>query len=135
MKIPKEEYKRAKGYLLRYTYNCINILMITSNINGISAINYDGMPHAKNTINDVVLNTVIKIEDNKELARSIGEYNVVKKALELVNKESLYIFEHLFDKKDMTKWEIIENLCVSEETYKRRYKKLIYAVAEEIAKS
>ena len=134
MKIPKEEYKRAKGYLLRYTYNCINILMITSNINGISAINYDGMPHAKNTINDVVLNTVIKIEDNKELARSIEEYNVVKKALELVNKDSQYIFEHLFDKKDMSKWGIMENLCISRATFDRRYKKLIYTVAEEIKK-
>ena len=135
MRIPKDEYKKAKSCLFRYNYNCLNILMIKSNIPEISAINYDGMPKGKYNINDIVSNTIIQLEDNKELQKSIKEHNIVIKALEIVGRDSQYIFEHFFNKKDMTKWDIIDKLCVSEETYKRRYRELIYAVYEVMKKN
>ena len=134
MRIPKEDYQKSKSCLKRYTYNCLNILMIRSDIINISAVNLDGLPHSKYSINDIVANSVIKLEENKELQQSIKEYNAVKKALLLVDDDSRYIFEHIYEKKDMSKWEIV-NSGMSERTFQRKYQDLIYKVYEELKKN
>lgn len=41
MKIPKEEYRKAKGYLKRYQFNCINILMIRNDTIGLTGNGLD----------------------------------------------------------------------------------------------
>ena len=130
MRLSREDYKRAKSCLQRYSYNCVNILSVPNEIIGISGMKLDGMPHASGGVSDIVGSTVIKLEENKSYQRSVFEYNTVKKALELVNEDSRYIFEHLYEKRNMGKWQIINNLHVSEETFKRRYRALVYAVHE-----
>ena len=50
----------------------------------------------------------------------------------LISDESLYVLEHLYIKRDMNKWEIIDNLHRSEETYKRRHKELVDAIHNEL---
>lgn len=134
MRLSREEYKKAEGYLKRYNYNCINILNIRNDIMSIGAVNLDGLPKAPYSISDSVFNSVIKLQENKELNRSINEYKIVVQALQLVSDDSKVIFEELYQK-SKNKWHIInETLHTSEETYKRRKRDLIYAVYEEIKK-
>jgi len=135
MRLSREEYKKAEGYLKRYNYNCINILNIRNDIMSIGAVNLDGLPKAPYSISDSVFNSVIKLQENKELNRSINEYKIVVQALQLVSDDSKVIFEELYQK-SKNKWHIInETLHTSEETYKRRKRDLIYAVYEEIEKT
>ena len=106
MKLSKEDYKEAKGCLKRYTYNCIKIINIKSDIMSIGSPIIDGLPKAPYSISDRALNTIIKIEENIELQEAIKEYKAVVQALQLVNKDSKYIFEEMYIK-SKTKWEII----------------------------
>ena len=133
MKIPKEDYNKAVGCLKRYNYNCINIINIRADIMSIGSPNTEGTPKAPYNISDNVYNQYIKLQENKELQRSLQEYKVVVQALELVNKDSKYIFEQLYIK-SKTKWQIIDEMHVSEETFKRRKRDLIYMVNKEIKK-
>lgn len=133
MKLDKEEYRKAVRCLKRYNYNCINIMSIRDDIMSVGAIEYDGMPHAPNSISDVVLNKVIKLQENKELNVCIKEYKAVVQALALLDSDCKYIFEELF-RKSRNKWDIIVELNISEETYKRRKRKLIYTTYEEFKK-
>lgn len=133
MRIPKEEYNKAVGCLKRYNYNCINIINVQSDILSLSIAQNDGLPKAPYSVGNSVLNKVIQLEENEELQKSIKEYKIVNQALELVDKDSKYIFEEEF-RKDRYKWDIIEELNISEETYKRRKRDLIYAVDKEINK-
>lgn len=134
MRLSREEYKKAEGYLKRYNYNCINILNIRNDIMTLSAVNTDGLPKAPYSISDRVFNSVIKLQENKELNRSINEYKIVVQALQLVSDDSKVIFEELYQK-SRNKWNIINDILhTSEETYKRRKRDLIYAVYEEIKK-
>lgn len=133
MRLDKKEYKQAVGCLLRYNYNCMNIINIRADIMGVSVPENDGMPKAPYSISDSVYNQYIRLQEDKELQRSLKEYKAVMLALELVNKDSKYIFEEEF-RKSKSKWEIIESLGVSEETYKRRKKNLIYTVYENLKK-
>lgn len=133
MRIPKEEYNRAVGCLKRYNYNCINIMNIQSDILSLSISPVDGMPKAPCSIGDTTLNKVIQLQENVDLKKSIKEYKAVVQALNLVNKESQYIFEEEF-RKDRYKWDIINELNTSKETYKRRKRNLVYAVNEELKK-
>lgn len=134
MRLSREEYKKAEGYLKRYNYNCINILNIRNDIMSIGAVNLDGLPKAPYSISDSVFNSVIKLQENKELNRSINEYKIVVQALQLVSDDSKVIFEELYQK-SRNKWNIINDILhTSEETYKRRKRDLIYAVYEEIKK-
>lgn len=133
MRLDKKEYKQAVGCLLRYNYNCMNIINIRADIMGVSIPENDGMPKAPYSISDSVYNQYIRLQEDKELQRSLKEYKAVMLALELVNKDSKYIFEEEF-RKSKSKWEIIESLGVSEETYKRRKKNLIYTVYENLKK-
>lgn len=133
MRLSKEDYNRAVGCLKRYNYNCINIINIRADIMSISVPEVDGMPKAPYSISDSVYNQYIKLQEDKELQKSLREYKAVMQALQLSNKESKYIFEEEY-RKDRNKWEIIEELHISEETYKRRKRALIYNVDKEIKK-
>lgn len=133
MRIPKEEYNKAVGCLKRYNYNCINIMNIQSDILNLSIAPNDGLPKAPYSIGDTVFNKVIQLQENKDLNKSIKEYKAVVQALQLVDKDAKYIFEKEF-RESQTKWKIIENMNVSEETYKRRKSSLVYAVFNELKK-
>ena len=133
MKLSREDYNRAVGYLKRYHYNCINIINIRADIMSISTPQNDGMPKPPYSISDTVYNQYIKLQEDKELQKSLKEYKVVINALQLVSKESQYIFEKEY-REGKYRWDIIEKLGTSEETYKRRKRELIYAVDGEIKK-
>lgn len=132
IRISKEEYNKAKGCLKRYNYNCINILNIRADIMSIGSQKNDGLPKAPYKISDNVLNSVIRLQEDEHLQRSIKEYKAVLQALELTNKDCKYIFESYY-RKGMSKWEIIEK-GMSERTFERRNQELIYAVYDELKK-
>ncbi len=133
-RLSKEEYREAKGCLKRYNYNCINIINIQRDILNISVAPCDGLPKAPYSVGDNTLNKVIKLEENEELQKSIREYKAVIQALSLVNCESKVIFEREF-RESKYKWDVIDELNKSEETYKRRKRELIYAVHKELNKT
>lgn len=132
MKLSKEEYREAKGCLKRYNYNCVKILNIRADIMDLGAQKLDGMPKPKNNVSDRVLESVIKLQEDEALQVAIKEYKAVVQAIQLVNKDSKYIFEEMYIK-SKSKWEIIDS-GMSERTYERRNKDLIYAVHKEIKK-
>ena len=133
MRLSREEYKKAEGYLKRYNYNCINILNIRNDIMSIGAVNLDGLPKAPYSISDSVFNSVIKLQENKELNRSINEYKIVVQALQLVSDDSKVIFDEYY-RKNKGKWHIINNCGLSERTYFRKKTELIEAIHKEIKK-
>lgn len=133
MKLSKENYREAKGCLKRYNYNCVKILNIRADIMDLGAQNLDGMPKPKNNVSDRVLESVIKLQEDEALQVAIKEYKAVVQAIQLVNKDSKYIFEEMYIK-SKSKWEIIDS-GMSERTYERRNKDLIYAVHKEIKKN
>ena len=132
-RLSKEEYREAKGCLKRYNYNCINMMNIKMDVMSIHSSKLDGMPKALHTISDSVLNSVIQLQENEQLQKSIKEYKAVSQALELVNKDSKYIFEQLYIK-CKTKWEIMDS-GMSERTFARRKGDLILAVYKELKKN
>lgn len=132
-KISKEEYKEAKGCLKRYSYNCINIMNIRNDIMSIGSQTIDSLPKAPYKISDNVLKSVIKLQEDEFLQKSIKEYNAVVQAIELLkNEDCRYIFENYY-MKSKTKWEIIQK-GMSERTFERRNQDLIYAVHNELKK-
>lgn len=132
MRLNTDDYKRAVGCLKRYNYNCIKIINIRADIISIGSTAIDGMPKAPYRVSDTVFNSVIKLQEDEELQKAIKEYKAVVQAIELVSKDSKYIFEELYIK-SKTKWEII-NSGMSERTYFRRKKDLIIAVDKELKK-
>ena len=133
MRLSREEYKKAEGYLKRYNYNCINILNIRNDIIALSAVNLDGLPKAPYSISDSVFNSVIQLQENRELNRSIHEYKIVVQALQLVSDDSKVIFEELYQK-SKNKWDIMNERGLSERTFVRRKGELINTVHKEINK-
>ena len=133
MRLSREEYKKAEGYLKRYNYNCINISNIRNDIMSIGAVNLDGLPKAPYSISDSVFNSVIKLQENKELNRSINEYKIVVQALQLVSDDSKVIFEELYQK-SKNKWDVMNEKGLSERTFVRRKGELINMVHKEIKK-
>lgn len=131
-RLPKEDYKNAVGILKRYNYNCINIINIRADIMSVSVPQNTGMPKVPYSISDSVFNQYIKLQEDEQLQKSLKEYKAVIQALELVSKDSKYIFEELYVK-SKNKWEIIES-GMSERTYFRRKKELILTVDKEIKK-
>ena len=130
MKLNKEDYNKAVGLLKRYSYNYIKILNIRADIMSIGTQAYDGMPKAPYKISDSVYNQFIKLQEDKQLQKALKEYKIVIQALKLVSNDGNYIFEELY-MKNKTKWEII-NAGMSEATFKRRKRELIYAINDEI---
>ena len=133
MRIPKEEYKEAIGYLKRYNYNVTNIINIQADIISLSAVCIDGMPKTPYSVSDSVLNSVIELQENEELNKSIKEYKIVMQATQLVSADAKTIFEEMYIK-GKSKWDIIVDNNMSEGTYKRRKSELVYAVYKEIKK-
>ena len=131
MRLEKEDYKKAEGCLRRYNYNCITIIDMNESILGINATTIDGMPKAKYNISDSVYNKYIQLQENKELNDALKEIKAVRKAIALVNKDEKDIFENYY-LKQKTKWETIEILGLSERTFLRRKKELIYTVEKEL---
>ena len=132
-RLSKEDYREAVGCLKRYNYNCINIMNIQSDILSLSIAPADGMPRTPYAVSNTVLNKVIQMEENESLQRSIREYKAVIQALTFVNAESKLIFEKEY-RESRYKWDVIELLSKSEETYKRRKRELVYAVHNELKK-
>jgi DNA-directed RNA polymerase specialized sigma subunit len=132
MRLSKEEYKRAENCLKRYNYNRVTILNIRADIMSLGAVNYDGMPKAKYNISDSVSNSIIQLQENKYLQMALKECKAVEQALLLVNKDSKFIFEEIYIK-NKTKWEIVSE-GISESTYFRRKRDLVFAVNKELNK-
>lgn len=132
MRLSKEEYREAVGILKRFNYNCLNINNIRTDIMTIGVPSNDGMPKAPYNVSDTVYNQYIRLQEDENLQKSLREYKIVIQALELVNNDSKYIFEQLYVK-SKTKWEILDS-GMSERTYFRRKKELIYAVHKELKK-
>lgn len=133
MRLPKEEYRQAEGCLKRYNYNCVTILNIRADAMSISAVNYDGMPKPKYNIADSVPNCIIQLQENQYLQKALKECEVVEKALLLVDKNCKEVFQKFYVE-SKSKWQVIEEINTSEETFKRRKKKLIYTVHKELKK-
>lgn len=132
MRLEKEDYRKAVGALKRYNYNCINIINIQSDILSISVTPTTGMPRAPYGVGNTTLNKVIQLEENEELQQSIKEYKAVIQALQLINKDSKYIFEQLYIK-SKSKWDILAS-GISERTFVRRKSELVFAVHKELEK-
>lgn len=131
-KISREEYKEAKGCLKRYNYNCINIMNIRADIMSLGGQGIDGMPKAPYAISDRVFNSVIKLQEDEHLQKSIKEYKAVVQALQLVDEDSKKIFETIYIL-SKSKWELINN-GMSERTYFRKKTELITQVSKELKK-
>lgn len=132
MRISNEEYKEASLCLKRYNYNCLKIMNIRADIMSIGSPVLDGMPKVPYSVSDRTLKAVIELQENEHLQKAIKEYKAVVQAVELVNKDSKYIFEEFYIK-SKPKWEII-NSGISERTFVRRKGDLIYAVHKELKK-
>jgi len=133
IRISDEKFREAKGCLRRYAYNKLNIVTIRFDIMNITGINYDSNTAKTNRINSVVENSVIELEENKELKKSVREIKAIEMTKKIIDEETLFILEHLYDKKDMTKWEIIGN-GVSERSFYRKHKELILKIADILEK-
>lgn len=132
MRLSNAEYKEASLCLKRYNYNCLKIMNIRADIMSIGSLVLDGMPKAPYSVSDRTLKAVIELQENEHLQKAIKEYKAVVQAVELVNKDSKYIFEEFYIK-SKPKWEII-NSGISERTFVRRKGDLIYAVHKELKK-
>lgn len=100
---------------------------------GVSIPENDGMPKVPYSISDSVYNQYIRLQEDKELQRSLKEYKAVMLALKLVDDVSKGIFEEEF-RKSKKRWQVINELHISESTYERRKKRLIYTVHKELKK-
>lgn len=133
MRLSKEDYNKAVGCLKRYNYNCINIINIRADIMSISVPENDGMPKIPYNISDSVYNQYVRLQEDKDLQKSLKEYKAVVQSLLLMDDISREIFEEEF-RKSNKKWQVINKLHISESTYERRKKKLIYATFKELKK-
>ena len=132
MRLENQEYRQAVNCLKRYNYNCIKIMSIREDIISVSGMNIDGMPKTKYSKSDMVLNSVIQLQEDEELKRAIKEVKAVQMALQLVNEDCKNIFEKLYIQ-SKSKWDII-NCGMSERTFARRKSELIIAVHKELKK-
>lgn len=122
------------GCLERYNYNCIKIMDIEKNVLCLNSITLDGLPKAHN-VSDSTLDKVIQLDENQILQRCAKEIKAVNQAVILLNDE---IIKEIFEeykrkgKQGYNKWDIIDKLNISESTHKRRKKKLIYTINNEL---
>lgn len=132
MRLSKEDYRESVGILKRYNYNCLNIINKNKEILGVGAQNLDGMPKTSYNVSDTVFNQYMQLQEDKELQKSLREVKIVNQAILLVNNDSKYIFEELYVK-SKSKWQIIDS-GMSERTFERRKKELVYTIHKEIKK-
>lgn len=133
MRLSKEDYREAENCLIKYNYNCVAIMDMRADMMQLSSVQCDGMPKAPYLISDSVFNTYMKLQDNKELQRAIKQLKAVENAKQLVRAECLEIFENYY-RKHKSKWETMNIIGLSERTYGRRKKDLIYTVSKELKK-
>lgn len=132
MRLENQEYRQAVNCLKRYNYNCIKIMSIREDIMSISGVNMDGMPKPKYSKSDMVLNSVIQLQEDEELKRAVKEVKAVQMALQLVDEDCKNIFEKIYIQ-SKSKWELINN-GMSERTYFRKKTELITQVNKELKK-
>lgn len=132
MRLENQEYRQAVNCLKRYNYNCIKIMSIREDIMSISGLNMDGMPKPKYSKSDMVLNSVIQLQEDEELKRAVKEVKAVQMALQLVDEDCKNIFEKIYIQ-SKSKWELINN-GMSERTYFRKKTGLITQVNKELKK-
>lgn len=132
MRLENQEYRQAVNCLKRYNYNCIKTMSIREDIMSISGLNMDGMPKAKYTKSDMVLNSVIQLQEDEDLKKAIKEVKAVQMALQLVDEDCKNIFEKIYIQ-SKSKWELINN-GMSERTYFRKKTELITQVNKELKK-
>lgn len=132
MRLENQEYRQAVNCLKRYNYNCIKIMYIREDIMSISGLNMDGMPKPKYSKSDMVLNSVIQLQEDEELKRAVKEVKAVQMALQLVDEDCKNIFEKIYIQ-SKSKWELINN-GMSERTYFRKKTELITQVNKELKK-
>lgn len=132
MRLENQEYRQAVNCLKRYNYNCIKIMSIREDIMSISGLNMDGMPKTKYSKSDMVLNSVIQLQEDEELKRAVKEVKAVQMALQLVDEDCKNIFEKIYIQ-SKSKWELINN-GMSERTYFRKKTELITQVNKELKK-
>lgn len=132
MRLENQEYRQAVNCLKRYNYNCIKIMPIREDIMSISGLNMDGMPKPKYSKSDMVLNSVIQLQEDEELKRAVKEVKAVQMALQLVDEDCKNIFEKIYIQ-SKSKWELINN-GMSERTYFRKKTELITQVNKELKK-
>lgn len=132
MRLENQEYRQAVNCLKRYNYNCIKIMSIREDIMSISGLNMDGMPKPKYSKSDMVLNSVIQLQEDEELKRAVKEVKAVQMALQLVDEDCKNIFEKIYIQ-SKSKWELINN-GISERTYFRKKTELITQVNKELKK-
>lgn len=133
MRLNKEDYRKAEGCLRRYNYNCITIINLRADAMSVGVPSYDGMPKAPYSISDSVFNQYVKLQEDKELQKALKEYKAVRLAYELVNSDCKEIFVTYYQQQK-SKWETMDKLGLSERTFLRRKKDLIYAVDKELKK-
>ena len=133
MRLDKDSYKKAEGCLKRYNYNYLRIIELREDIMSIGSTNYDGMPKAPYNISDAVYNTYKRLCEDKELNYILDEYKAVERAIALVGEDCKKIFQ-IFYQKNKSKWLTIDELNLSEATFKRRKQELIYRVNDELDK-
>lgn len=132
MRLENQEYRQAVNCLKRYNYNCIKITSIREDIMSISGLNMDGMPKPKYSKSDMVLNSVIQLQEDEDLKKAIKEVKAVQMALQLVDEDCKNIFEKIYIQ-SKSKWELINN-GMSERTYFRKKTELITQVNKELKK-
>lgn len=132
MRLENQEYRQAVNCLKRYNYNCIKIMSIREDIMSISGLNMDGMPKPKYSKSDMVLNSVIQLQEDEELKRAVKEVKAVQMALQLVDEDCKNIFEKIYIQ-SKSKWELTNN-GMSERTYFRKKTELITQVNKELKK-
>jgi hypothetical protein len=132
MRLENQEYRQAVNCLKRYNYNCIKIMSIREDIISVSGMNIDGMPKPKYSKSDMVLNSVIQLQEDEDLKKAIKEVKAVQMALQLVDEDCKNIFEKIYIQ-SKSKWEVINN-GMSERTYFRKKTELITQVNKELKK-
>ncbi len=133
MRLSRKDYKEAENCLIKYDYNCITITDIRTDILQLSSPQCDGMPKAPYLISDSVFNTYMKLQNNKELQTAIKQLKAVENAKHLVREECLKLFE-LFYRQHKSKWKTMDLIPLSQRTFERRKKDLIYTVSKELKK-
>lgn len=132
MRLENQEYRQAVNCLKRYDYNCIKIMSIREDIISVNGMNMDGMPKPKYSKSDMVLNSVIQLQEDEDLKKAIKEVKAVQMALQLVDEDCKNIFEKIYIQ-SKSKWELINN-GMSERTYFRKKTELITQVNKEFKK-
>ena len=133
MKLNKDEYRKAEGCLRRYNYNCITIIDLRADIMSVSSPNFEGMPRSTHNISDSVFNQFVKLQEDKELQKALKEYKAVRIAFESVSADAKKVFSTYY-LEQKTRWETMEKLGLSERTFVRRKRDLVYAVHKELKK-